>query len=69
MRGTISTLKGLDLYKSKNDGRTSMLVFAAVKIEIERSLWKMRRLTTWSPHKMIYLRERDNDPWSMFCED
>ena len=33
----IRTFKGLDISKYKNDGRTSMLVFADVTILMERS--------------------------------
>ena len=60
-------MKVLHLSKSKKYERTSMLVFAAALVSMERSLWKLRRLTTWSPRRVRYLRERDNYPRSMFC--
>ena len=69
MVGTRSTLKGLYLYKSKNDVITSVLFFAYALNSMEISLWKLRRLTTRSPQRAVNLRERDNDPRSMFCTD
>ena len=69
MVGKRSTLKGIDISKYNNDGRTSMLVFAAVQSVMERSLWKSRRLKTWSPRRVRYFREHKNEPRSMFCED
>ena len=52
MGGKIKTLKGLDIYKYNNDGRTSILVFAAALSVMERLLWKLQRLKTWSPQRV-----------------
>ena len=62
-------LKGLDLSKSNNYGTNSMLFFEAVLSAMEISLWKSQRLITWSPQRVIYLRERKNYPSSMLCVD
>ena len=43
-----------------------MLVFPATLIEIYRSLLKDLSLTTWSPHREMGSRERDNEPISIF---
>ena len=65
----IRTFKGLDISKYKNDGRTSMLVFADVTILMERSWWKSWMLTTWYPRRVRYFREHENGPHSLFCTD
>ena len=56
MGGTRRTLKGLDLYKSKNDGKTSRLAFSDALSAMERSLCEYQRLKTWSPRRVRYLR-------------
>ena len=68
MGGTIRTLKVIYPSKSKNNGRTSMLLFADALSAMQRSLWKSQRLKTWSPRRVRDLREYDNQPRSMFCE-
>ena len=67
MGGTRIKLKGFDLSRSNNVGRTSMLVFSAASSATERSLRKSQMLTTWSPQRVRYLREHENEPRSMLC--
>ena len=63
------TLKGIDKYKYKNDGITSMLLFVAVMSIMDISSWKSLRLTTWSTQRVRDVREHENEPRSMFCVD
>ena len=64
--GRRSTRKGLVVYRSNNHGRNSMLVFDLALSEIDRSLWKYLRLTTWQPHRVMVWIKRKNEPMSGF---
>ena len=69
MGGTIRSLKVLHMSKSNNYGTTSILVFESALITMKRSLYKLQKLIAWSPLRVIYFRERNNEPGSMFCTD
>ena len=67
MGGTRRTWKALDLFKSNNDGRTSLILSVSTLGTMEISLRKSQMLITWYPRRVRYLREFEKDPKSIFC--
>ena len=63
---TVRTWKGTDIYRYKNGGTTSTLVFDAALSETDILLWKSLWLTTWSPNRVMDWSDLYNKPMSSF---